>query len=220
MTRSGAWIVLLIAVMPVLAACASGRPTAATPATRKPPVTTSAEPTGALSLSPTPSAGTRTSVHIGPFTQVFAGPPPASPAQARVLAQFRKGQVLWARSDSAWHLVAPVKDYVTGSALTHLRAAVSNNRVHGLVLAGTDLFYNIRVTAMTARSATVTTCDDAGKFREENARTGRTDPAYTPPAAQSFGMETWHMVPRSGHWAIRSLTFTQLSNPPGSPCQR
>lgn len=209
---------LLIAGVLVLPACTSGRG-AAVRGTPAPSAPASTAPPTSPAPSPTPAASVRTSVHIGPYTQVFAVPPPAGQPQARVLAQFRRAMVLWDRTNRAWHLVAPVRKYVTGSALTHLRAAMRGYRAQGLVPAGTDVFYNIRVTALTGRGATVTTCDDAARYREENARTGRTDPAYTPSAAQSFGLETWHMIPRSGHWAIRSLTVTLISNPPGTPCQ-
>src|SRR5215468_8914231 len=63
-------------------------------------------------------------VRVGPYTQAFAGPLPANPAQAAVVEGFREGEVLWDKSQNAQHLVPPVRDYVTGQALTHLEASV------------------------------------------------------------------------------------------------
>src|SRR5258708_2299061 len=73
------------------------------------------------------------SVHIGGYTQVFASPLPANRAQARVVQDFREGQVLWGKSVIAWHLVPPVRGYVTGQALTHLIAAANTGKAHDLV---------------------------------------------------------------------------------------
>src|SRR5260370_31962487 len=80
-------------------------------------------------------------VHVGPYTQVFASPLPASPAQAAVVEGFREAQVLWEKSENAQHLLPPVRDYVTGQALTHLAAAVKAGKARDLVPAGADRFF-------------------------------------------------------------------------------
>ncbi|HEY7146831.1 MAG TPA: hypothetical protein VH637_21515 [Streptosporangiaceae bacterium] len=158
-------------------------------------------------------------VRIGPYTQVFASPLPANAAQAAVLEGFREGQVLWEKSQNRRSLVAPVRDYVTGQALTHLTAAVKNGQAHDLVPAGVDRFFMTRVTAMTGRGAVVATCDDGSKFREQNPRTGKTDPTSLPTPGQSYLFETWRMAQRSGHWAITALSVAPLPSRNAEPCQ-
>jgi hypothetical protein len=57
--------------------------------------------------------------------------------------------------------------------------------------------------------ARVISCDDARKFTEVNARTGRVDPPTVSPPDNAYLFETWHMVRRSGHWALASFTVDQ-----------
>ena len=85
MSRPGAITALALSGLFVLSACGSGEPASHT------------------------AARVASVVHIGPYTQVFASPLPANPAQAGVVEGFREGQVLWNRSENAQHLVSPVR---------------------------------------------------------------------------------------------------------------
>ena len=194
MSRSGPAAALLLAGSLALSACGAG-------------------------ASPASGGGPPESVRIGPYTQVFATALPTNAAQAKVMEGFREAQVLWIRSDSAMHLVAPVTSYVTGQARTDLTGAVTAGRTNDLVPAGTDRFFMTRVTAIADRSATVATCDDGSKYREENPGTGRINPAYTAPADQAYLFETWHMAQLSGHWAIASFSLITLPDRRAQPCQ-
>jgi hypothetical protein len=158
-------------------------------------------------------------VHVGPYTQVFASPLPASPAQADVVEGFREGQVLWNKSENAQHLVSPVRDYVTGQALTHLASAMKANKTNDLVPAGVDRFFMTRITAIRGRNATLVTCDDGSKFQEENPRTGKVNLAFNPTPGQSYAFETWRMVQLGGHWAITALSVAPLPSRSAEPCQ-
>jgi hypothetical protein len=164
-------------------------------------------------------ASTTESVRIGPYTQVFATGLPAGRAQAGVVSGFRQAQILWERSNNAWRLVAPVTDYVTGRALTELTAAIAAGRQRHLVPSGTDRFFRTRVAALSGASATVVTCDDGSKFREQDPRTGQVDEASAPRASQSYLFETWQLVRHAGHWAIASFTLTGLPASQARACQ-
>src|SRR5215471_19264506 len=140
MSRHGAFTVLVLSGLLLLSACGSGKPAG-------------------------PSAVRVASVvRVGPFTQVFAGPLPANPAQAAVVEGFREGQVLWDKSQNARRLVPAVRDYVTGQALTHLVSAVKAGKTRDLVPAGVDRFFQTRVAALAGRKATVATCEDGSQF--------------------------------------------------------
>jgi hypothetical protein len=158
-------------------------------------------------------------VHIGPYTQVFAGPLPANPVLADVVEAFREGEVLWNKSENARHLVPAARDYVTGQALTHLAAAMKAGRERDLVPAGVDRLFMTRVTTIAGRSATVTTCDDASKFQEQNPSTGQVDTSFVSPPGQDYLFETWRMVQLRGHWAIASLSVATLPSRSAEPCQ-
>jgi hypothetical protein len=158
-------------------------------------------------------------VRIGPYTQVFASPLPADSARAAVVEAFREAQVLWNKSLNARHLVPPVRDYVTGQALTHLTAAMKNGKAHDLVPAGADRFFMTRVSAISGRNATLTTCDDGSKVKEENPRTGKVNLAFVPTPGQSYLFETWRMVRLRGHWAITAFSFAALPSRSAEPCQ-
>jgi hypothetical protein len=195
MSRQGAITALALSGLFMLSACSSGEPPSHT-AARVPSV-----------------------VHVGPYTQVFASPLPASPAQAGVVEGFREGQVLWNKSENAQHLVSPVRDYVTGQALGHLTSAMKANKANDLVPAGVDRFFMTRITAISGRNATLVTCDDGSKFQEENPRTGKVNLAFEPTPGQSYLFETWRMVQLSGHWAITALSVAPLPSRSAEPCQ-
>jgi len=205
MNRFAASVVLCASGLLVLAACSAGK---------------TVHPAAHGSATPERVGPTSTdSVRIGPFTQVFSTPLPANPAPARVIADFREAQILWVKSDGAWHLIAPVTGYVTGDALRHLTIAVSENKSHDLVPAGTDRMFMTRVTGITGATATVTTCDDSSKYKEQDPRTGEVNAAYTPALDQAYLFETWHMVQLSGHWAISALSVASLPDQAAQPCQ-
>jgi hypothetical protein len=195
MSRHGTFTALVLSGLLVLSACGSGRP--------------------AIHIA----GGVGSVVHVGPYTQAFSSPLPANPAQARVVEGFREGQVLWEKSENAWHLVAPVRDYVTGQALAHLIAAVNAGKVRRLVPAGTDRLFMTRVTEITGHNATVATCDDGSKFEQVNPRTGKVDASFLPSPGQEYLFETWQMVQLSGHWAISALSLATLPAPGAEPCQ-
>jgi hypothetical protein len=158
-------------------------------------------------------------VHIGPFTQLFASPLPADQARAAVVEGFREGMVLWDRSENGRRLVPPVREYVTGQALRQLRAAMKARQARDLVLAGADRFFLTRVTAIAGRRATLTTCDDGSKFKEEDPRTGKVDVHFVPTPGQAYVYETWWMVRLGGHWAITALSAATLPSHRAEPCQ-
>lgn len=158
-------------------------------------------------------------VHIGPYTEEFASPLPANPAQAGVVEGFREGQILWDKSSYAWRLVAPVREYVTGQALTHLEAAVKAGKAGGVVPAGVDRYFMTRVTTVTGRNAVVATCDDGSRFKEVNPHTGKVDVSFLPLPGQEYLFETWRMVRLGGHWAISAFSLALLPSRSAEPCQ-
>ena len=88
-----------------------------------------------------------------------------------------------------------------------------------LVPAGADRFFLTRVTAIAGSRATLTTCDDGSKFKEENPRTGKVDARFLPSPGQAYVFETWRMVRLSGHWAITALSVATLPSRTAEPCQ-
>lgn len=159
------------------------------------------------------------SVQLGPFTEVYDSPLPADPAQAKIIEDFRQGFTLWMKSDVEMSFVSPVTNYVTGHALTDMTHAVAAGKAHNRVPAGTDRLFLTQVTAMTDTTATLTTCEDGTKYREENPDTGEIDPAYTPQPGQEYVLETWQMVRRSGNWAISDFSYAGSSDPSAAACQ-
>jgi hypothetical protein len=141
------------------------------------------------------------------------------PAQASVIEGFREAQVLWVKSGEAWHLVAPVTQFVVGVALSHLSSAVSFDKQQGVVAAGSDQFFMTRVTSLGANSATVTTCDNGSKFTYRKKATGQIDNALAAPPNQTYLFENWGMVRQSGHWAISSVSVIMLPDPRARSCQ-
>jgi hypothetical protein len=159
------------------------------------------------------------SVQLGPYTQVFSDPLPADPTQAKIIEGFREGMILWTKSDIAMDMVPPVMNYVTGDAVSHMTAAVAAAKARNRVPAGTDRLFRTQVTAVTDTSAKVTTCDDTTKYREENPSTGEIDPAYTAKPGKAYLFETWHMVLKSGNWAISAFSIAVPPNPQAAVCQ-
>ena len=207
MIRSGAVLALCLSGLLAVSACGSGpaRPASTAAASGAPGTTAPAAP-----------GSSAESVRAGPYTQVFATPLPANPAQAKVIAGFREAQALWDKADYTWRVGAPVKAYVTGQALTNLIAAVAAGRAHHLVPAGAERLFLTHVSGITGSTATVTTCDDGSKLKEENHKTGAT---ITIPLDQAYIFETWHMVKLSGHWGVTAFSLATPPSPRAAPCQ-
>jgi len=194
-SRRGAVMVLALAIALLLAACGSSK-------------------TSGPSSVQVPSV-----VHVGRYTQMFAGPLPGKPAAASVIEGFREGEVQWERSANAGHVVPQARDYVTGRALTDLTSAVTADSTDHRVPAGVDRLFLTRVTALTGHTATVVTCDDGSKFTEVNPRTGEVDATSLPTPGEKYLFETWRMAWFRGHWAISGLTLAQLPSRAAEPCQ-
>lgn len=207
MIRFGAVLALCLSGLLAVSACGSGsaRPVSTAAASHAPDTTAPAAP-----------GSSAASMRVGPYTQVFATPLPANPAQAKVIAGFRESQTLWERSDTTWRVGAPVKAYVTGQALTNLMRAVAALRARHLVPAGTERLFLTHVSGITGSTATVTTCDDGSKLKYENRKTGAT---ITIPLDQAYVFETWRMVKLSGHWGVTAFSFATPPNPGAAPCQ-
>ena len=202
--------VLLAALIPVCA-CASGQPPSGGQGSA-----------GRIVAGPRAAAGggRQLSVHIGPYTQVWDGPLPADPGRAAVISDFRAGQILWARSNEALRPVAPILGYLTGVARRDFFTALAAGRSRELVPAGTERFYLTRVTALSGGSATVTTCDDGSRYRQQDPRTGRVNPASTAyPRSQDYVFMAWQLVRRSGRWVLASFSIATLPNRSAVPCQ-
>lgn len=148
---------------------------------------------------------------------MFGTPLPASPAAARVMASFREAMVLWDESAGNLFLAPPVTDYVVGDARKNLNTVLAAEKKDNFLPAGTDRFWNTKVTAITAHSATITTCDDGTKSVEENPTTGELLPA--PPLDQQYLFEAWNLLPLHGHWAITSFTLVFTPDPRAAACE-
>ena len=132
---------------------------------------------------------------------------------------FREAQVLWVKSAEAWHLVAPVTQFVVGVDLSNLNRAIAYDKQRGVVAAGTDQFFMTKVTSLGVNSATVSTCDNASKFKFIFKATGHIDKADAAPPNQAYLFENWGMIRQSGHWAISSVSVIMLPDPRAQPCQ-
>jgi hypothetical protein len=215
-TDHGVRAAAALAVILMLPSCSSGTPTAAE--------TPKASGAGGTGTAPNPAArltfsGGQESARIGPYTQVYATPLPANAAQARVIKDFRAAQILWGESNEALRPVAPILAYVTGIARHDLMTALAAGRTRHLAPAGTERFFRTRVVALSGSSATVTTCDDGSKYREQNPRTGKINPAYSQHPGQAYAFESWHLVLRSGRWAIAAFSVASLPDSRALPCQ-
>lgn len=202
-------VVFFIPAVLILAACGGAKTGAPSPSSAK----------SAVSAPDPAASGSVESVRVGSETEVFDSPLPTNPAEAEVVEDFRKAQILWDESETAQRLVAPVTDYVTDEALAHLRDAVAASSQQDLVPAGADRMFKTHVTILSARSATITTCDDASKFREKNRRTGRVYAQFNAPPDQQYLFETWRMMRLSGHWAITGFSLASLPKPAAKHCQ-
>ncbi len=195
MIRTAGSIALVVFAFVGLSGCGSGHPPAS-------PAKPSASPSATISAPPD-------AVGINGFTQLFGTPLPANPADARVMASFREAMVLWGESTGNLFLAPPVTAYVVGDARKHLDAVLATEKKDNFLPAGTDRLWDTKVTAITAHSATLTTCDDGTKYTQENPNTGETLPTAAPD--QQYLFEIWNLVPLDGHWAITS--FTLVVNP-------
>jgi hypothetical protein len=203
MIRTAVSMALVALGLAGLSGCGSGHP-AATLA--KPGVSIRA------TISAPPDA-----VAINAFTQLFGTPLPANPAAARVMASFREAMVLWDESTGNLFLAPSVTEYVVGDARTHLNAVLATEKKDNYLPAGTDRFWNSKVTAITTDSATLATCDDGTKYVQENPNTGETLPPAPPDRQYLF--ETWNLVPLDGHWAITSFTLVFSPDSRAAACK-
>lgn len=203
MIRTAASVALVAFGLVGLSGCGPGHP-----------ATTPPKPGASLSaaISAPPSA-----VGINGFTQLFGTPLPASPAAARVMASFREALVFWDESEGNLFLAPPVTDYVVRDARKNLNEVLAAEKKDNYVPAGTDRFWNTKVTAITVHSAAVTTCDDGTKAVMENPNTGELMPA--PPLDQQYLFETWNFVPLHGHWALTSFTLVYVPDPRAAACE-
>jgi hypothetical protein len=199
--RIAAWLAAPSASLILLAGCSAASPGATRPSAG----------------GTTPTSGSPYSVRIGPYTQVYATPLPANSAQARVIAGFRTAQILWGRSNEALRPVAPVTDYVTGSALTDMNAALTAGRQNDYVPSGIERFFDTKVAQISSSAAKVTTCDDGSKYFTKDLSTGRELPHA--PGTQLYLFEIWDMVPLSGHWAIAAFNLITLPDRRAAACQ-
>lgn len=158
-------------------------------------------------------------VRMGAFTQAFGDPLPADPARATAVQRFRAGLVLWDRSQTASRLVAPVRDYVTGQALSNLTASLRGEQARDVVPAGTDRLFMTRVASIGGSRAVISTCDDASRFRQQNPRTGRVDQALATSPQQDYVSETWRMGLLRGHWAITGVSVATVPSQSAERCQ-
>jgi hypothetical protein len=206
----------VLAVILMLSACSPGTPTAAGT-----PKTSGESGTG---MAPNPAArvtfsGGKELARIGPYAQVYVAALPASAARAKVIKDFRAAQILWGESNEALRPVAPILAYVTGTARRDLMTALAAGRARHVVPAGTERFFRTRIVTLSGSSATVTTCDDTSEYREQDPRTGKIDPAYTPPPDKAYVFESWHLVLRSGHWVLAAFSLAFLPDSRALPCQ-
>jgi hypothetical protein len=156
---------------------------------------------------------------VGPLTQEFGTPRPASPAQAGVVADFRTAMLYWTRSGYEWRNVPGTTGRVVGSALRQLESAELTLKARADVLAGTDEFFKTRVTALTGSTATLLTCDNSARDVVENRATGKPDTAFPAPASEDYIFETFRLVRHAGHWAITSLADTTPPQASARQCQ-
>jgi hypothetical protein len=171
--------------------------------------------------SPAVAKVTTESVRVGRLTEIFATPLPADSAQASVVEAFRMGEVLWDQSDEEQKVVSPTTSYVTGAALTNLKASIKGELTPGeqVVPAGVDRNFKTQVTALSGSSATVTTCDDGSKYEAVNPSTGVVNQGYSATADQEYIFVRWQMSRLDGHWAISKVTTALLPSALAKPCQ-
>ena len=212
MSRPAALIMLMLFATLALPACSPAGTVSHPAATRSAHASAPA--------SPAPAGSTSAAVlHAGAQTLIFETPLPSDSAQAAVIRDFRKAQVLWVRSDTAYRLVAPIRSYLAGMELRRIAGSIRQFKTTGDVPAGTDRMFQTRVTVLSAHRADISTCDDASGYRAKNPATGHLDSRYTAPANQQYLYEIWHMTRLGAHWAITNLTLAMLPDPRAKPCQ-
>lgn len=165
------------------------------------------------------TAGALPPFRVGPLTQDFATPLPRSTAQDAVLSDFRIAMLYWSRSDYAWRVIPGTTSHVVGRALLQLEVAARSLKTSGVVLGGTDRFFKTQVAGPSGATAVVVTCDNTTKDVVVVMRaTGQFHP-YGVHASHLYILETYHLVPRAGHWAIASLAIATLPDPRARQCQ-
>jgi hypothetical protein len=218
--RGAALAVLTLSAAALVAACSSGATPG--PASSSPSVPSSGEATQAASAGangqPTPTVSAPPSrVILGPFTEVFATALPADPAQAKVIADWREGMILWDKSSEDQALASPVSSYVTGSAASTLKSLLSSEAKNHFISAGVDTLFDTRATISDSTHATVTTCDDGSMYTTMDTQTKAL--ASVAPLNQQYIEATWGMTLVGGHWTMSSIKVAGLPAAAAKPCQ-
>jgi hypothetical protein len=219
--RAAASVAFVASGLIALSSCSSGQSSpavTATTATSGHPATSaqSSSPNASVSSSAVAASATTASVRIRLLTEVFATPLPDDPAKAKVIEGFRESQILWDQSSEELRIVPPTTEYITGKALDSLRVAVTSGAKNDVALGGTDRLYDTSVTSLTAKSATVTSCDDGSRTNLVDLATGQKIP--NDPNGPLTVFVIWQMAPVGGHWAITSLDVISLPDPRASGC--
>jgi hypothetical protein len=164
--------------------------------------------------------GTTESVRVGRLTEAFDTPLPSTPARASVIEGFRTAMVLWDQAEANVPQSSPVLAYVTGDATTNLADAIVSLKRDKIVSAGTDRFFDTRVTVLSGTSATITSCDDDSRFQVVNAATGAPEPSFMPHtlAAEQYLFTIFQMVRLDGHWAISAVSPVAFPNSRAIAC--
>lgn len=217
-------VLLLLPVLAALSACSPGAssaspsPASASAASSAQPSSAQASPRPATATTPVSGAST-SSVQVGLLTEWFDTPLPSDQAQAAVVEDFRQGFLLYDKSQEKLALVAPVTSWVTGSALTDLNKSLTALSQEQLVPAGVDRLFRTRVTAVSGSGATITTCDDASKYNEQDPRTHVVNPSSVNlPLSEEYIFITWGLTRADGHWAINSITIAPASSATSKSC--
>jgi hypothetical protein len=156
---------------------------------------------------------------VGPLTQKFGTPLPASAARQAVLTDFRTAMLYWTKSGYEWRNVPGTTSRVVGAALRQLERAEQSLRAQSDVLGGTDEFFKTRITALTGSAAKLLTCDNSARDVIEDRATGKVNSALTVPASLDYIFETFRLVRHAGHWAISSLVTATLPQASARQCQ-
>ena len=222
MFRAAAISAFVVPALIALSSCSSGQPA---PAASKSSATSptpggSAESPG---LSPatgaSPAGAAPLSVPISSrYSEVFATPLPADPAQAAVIAGFRKSQILWDQSTVALRVVATTTEYVTGGALTSLDKVLRSFTQNNLVPVGVDRLFDTKITSRTADGATLTSCDDGTRYNVADRATGQAEPPA--PASQEYAFATFTMRPVDSRWALSSVTAVTIPDQRVKACMQ
>lgn len=199
-----------------LSSCSSGQPA---PAASKVSATSPhlAGPAGSPSTSPAGEAPVSVPISSR-YSEVFATPLPADPAQAAVISGFRQSQILWDQSTVALRVVGSTKEYVTGKALTSLHTVLQAFTKNNLVPIGVDRLFDTKITSLTADGAIVTSCDDGTGYNVADRTTGQ--PAPPAPASQEYAFAVFTMRLVGGRWAVSSVTAVTFPDQRVKACMR